>query len=113
MLLEFLSRPKQQQRFYELTGDLPARTDAWSDSLRSSDPNRHAFWEQLQRVEPTPQVPEWEQIATKVLEYAEQAIRGNVPADTVLARLDRDVNGLLEKRRWLLARGVLASERPH
>ncbi|MEO8201393.1 MAG: sugar ABC transporter substrate-binding protein [Gemmatimonadota bacterium] len=113
MLLEFLSRPEQQQRFYELTGDLPARTDAWNDSLRSSDPNRHAFWEQLQRVEPTPQVPEWEQIATKVLEYAEQSIRGNVPEDTVLARLDRDVNGLLEKRRWLLERGALASEPRH
>jgi multiple sugar transport system substrate-binding protein len=112
-LLEFLSRPKQQQRFYELTGDLPARMDAWSDSLRSADPNRAAFWEQLQHVEPTPQVPEWEQIATKVLEYAEQSIRGHVPEDTVLARLDRDVNGLLEKRRWLLARGALASgEKP-
>ena len=108
MLLEYLSRPAQQQRFYELTGDLPARIDAWSDSLRSADPNRRAFWEQLQRVEPTPKVPEWEQIATKVFEYAEQSIRGGVAPDTVLARLDRDVNGLLEKRRWLLEHGALA-----
>ena len=113
MLLEYLSRPAQQQRFYELTGDLPARIDAWNDSLRSADPNRRAFWEQLQRVEPTPKVPEWEQIATKVFEYAEQSIRGGVAPDTVLARLDRDVNGLLEKRRWLLAHGALArAERP-
>jgi len=113
MLLEYLSRPAQQQRFYELTGDLPARIDAWSDSLRSGDPNRRAFWEQLQRVEPTPKVPEWEQIATKVFEYAEQSIRGGVAPDTVLARLDRDVNGLLEKRRWLLEHGSLArAERP-
>ena len=113
MLLEYLSQPAQQQRFYELTGDLPARIDAWSDSLRSADPNRRAFWEQLQRVEPTPKVPEWEQIATKVFEYAEQSIRGGVAPDTVLARLDRDVNGLLEKRRWLLAHGALArAERP-
>jgi multiple sugar transport system substrate-binding protein len=113
LLLEYLSRPAQQRRFYELTGDLPARIDAWSDSLRSADPNRRAFWEQLQRVEPTPKVPEWEQIATKVFEYAEQSIRGGVAPDTVLARLDRDVNGLLEKRRWLLAHGALArAERP-
>jgi multiple sugar transport system substrate-binding protein len=113
LLLEYLSRPAQQRRFYELTGDLPARIDAWNDSLRSADPNRRAFWEQLQRVEPTPKVPEWEQIATKVFEYAEQSIRGGVAPDTVLARLDRDVNGLLEKRRWLLAHGALArAERP-
>ena len=28
-LIEYLSRPEQQQRFYELTGSLPARTAAW------------------------------------------------------------------------------------
>lgn len=110
-LIEFLSRPEQQQRFYELTGDLPARIDAWSDSLINSDANRRAFWEQLQRVQAPPGVPEWEQIATKVLDYAEQSIRGGVPGDTVLARLDRDVNRLLEKRRWLLERGALVSQR--
>jgi multiple sugar transport system substrate-binding protein len=47
-----------------------------------------------------------------VLDYAEQSIRGNVPGDTVLARLDRDVNRLLEKRRWLLERGSLVSQSP-
>ena len=111
-LIEFLSRPEQQQRFYELTGDLPARTDAWSDSLINSDPNRKSFWEQLQRVQPPPRVPEWEQIATKVLDYAEQSIRGGVPAATVLGRLNADVDRLLEKRRWLLERGALSSRGP-
>jgi multiple sugar transport system substrate-binding protein len=108
-LIEFLSRPEQQQRFYELTGDLPARADAWNDSLINSDANRRAFWEQLQRVQAPPRVPEWEQIATKVLDYAEQSIRGGVPADTVLGRLNADINRLLEKRRWLLERGSLSS----
>jgi multiple sugar transport system substrate-binding protein len=103
-LVEFLSRPEQQRKFYQLTGDLPARMDAWSDSLLAADPNRRTFWEQLQRVEPTPPVPEWEQIATMVLDYSEQAIRGGVPNDVVLGRLDRSVNALLEKRRWMQAR---------
>jgi multiple sugar transport system substrate-binding protein len=109
--IEFLSRPEQQQRFYELTGDLPARADAWSDSLISGDPNRRSFWEQLQRVQAPPRVPEWEQIATRILDFAEQSIRGGVPGDTVLARLDQDVNRLLEKRRWVLHREGLAVER--
>ena len=52
-------------------------------------------------------VPEWEQIATKVFEYGEQAIRGRLTVDATLAALDRDVNGLLEKRRWMLARRAL------
>jgi multiple sugar transport system substrate-binding protein len=55
-------------------------------------------------VVPLPQVPEWELIATKVIENAERAIRGGTPADQVLDRLDRDVDRVLAKRRWLLAR---------
>ena len=58
------------------------------------------------RVVPTPLVPEWELIATRIFDYGEQAIRGGVPADTVLARLDDEVNRILERRRWLLARAA-------
>jgi multiple sugar transport system substrate-binding protein len=105
-LIEYLSRPEQQLRFYRLTGDLPARTEAWRDSVLARDAAAHAFWEQLQRVVPTPQVPEWELIATRLFEYAEQAIRGSVPTDTALARLDAEVNRILERRRWLLARAT-------
>jgi len=51
-------------------------------------------------------VPEWELIATRIFDYGEQAIRGGVPADTVLARLEEEVNRILERRRWLLARAL-------
>jgi multiple sugar transport system substrate-binding protein len=103
-LVEFLSSPERQVEFARLTGDLPARREAWRRAGLADDRYTRAFWEQLERVRPTPQVPEWELIATKVLEYSEQAIRGGVPAATVLQRLDRDVNEALEKRRWMLAR---------
>lgn len=105
-LVEFLSRPDAQAQFYKLTGDLPARTEAWRDSSLAADPAIHGFWEQLQRVVPTPQVPEWELIATRVFDYAEQAIRGGLPPDTALARLDGEVNRILERRRYLLARAA-------
>jgi hypothetical protein len=32
-----------------------------------------------------------------------------VPADVVLRNLDRNVNALLEKRRWMLEHGTLAA----
>ena len=103
-LIEFLSRPEQQIKFYHLTGDLPARLEAWRDTSLANDPAARAFEDQLQRVVPTPQVPEWELIATRIFDYGEQAIRGGVPADTALARLDHEVNNILERRRWLLDR---------
>jgi multiple sugar transport system substrate-binding protein len=103
-LIEYLSRPEQQQRFYELTGSLPARMDAWVASELATAPLTRAFWEQLQRVEPLPAVPEIESIMSRVIEHAESSIRGGTPAVDALADLDSDTDRMLEKRRWLLAR---------
>jgi multiple sugar transport system substrate-binding protein len=104
-LIEFLSRPEQQIRFYQLTGDLPARIEAWQDTALTQDLNLQAFGEQLQRVVSTPKIPEWELIAVRLAERAELAIRGGAPADSALVLLDRDVERILDKRRWLLERG--------
>jgi multiple sugar transport system substrate-binding protein len=109
-LVEFLSRPDVQARFYHATGDLPARREAWADSALAGDVRMRAFRVQLERVAPTPQVPEWEQIATKVADYSEAAVRGAKTGDQALRGLDGDVDALLEKRRWLLAR---QAERAH
>ena len=103
-LVEFLSRPEQQVRFYHLCGDLPARQEAWRDSALAGDEKLRAFELQLKRVAPWPMVPEWEQIAIRLQEQAERAVRGRVPPDSVLADFDRDVDRILEKRRWLIAR---------
>ncbi|HET9276174.1 MAG TPA: sugar ABC transporter substrate-binding protein [Gemmatimonadales bacterium] len=103
-LVEFLARPEQQIRFYRLTGDLPARREAWSDSALASDREARAFRVQLERVVPTPMVPEWEFVTTKVMDYTEAAARGRRTAEQALAALDRDVDRLLERRRYLLSR---------
>src|SRR5439155_891231 len=101
-LVEFLSEPAQQVRFYRLTGDLPARKAAWADEGLPRDRRARAFWIQLQSVQSTPKIPEWERIAAKVSQYSEAAIRGNLTIDQALAGLDRDVDNVLEKRRWLM-----------
>ena len=56
---------------------------------------------------PLPRVPEWEQIAQKVAEDLEAAIRGRETIPAALASLDRDVDLILEKRRWILARAQM------
>ena len=103
-LVEFLSRPEQQARFYRLCGDLPARQEAWGDPSLQDDPNLRSFQRQLERVAPWPMVPEWEEIAIRLQDQAERAVRGGAPPDSALADLDRDVDRMLEKRRWLVAR---------
>ena len=103
-LIEYLSEPAQQLRFFHLTGDLPARVSAWRDTSLANDPYARAFYEQLALVVPVPKVPEIEQIVIRVTEAVEQAVREDATIDEALAALDRDVNGMLEKRRWMLAR---------
>jgi multiple sugar transport system substrate-binding protein len=103
-LIDFLSRPEQQVRFYRLTGDLPARREAWNDTLLSGDREAAAFRVQLTRTVPTPMMPEWEQVTTKVMDQTEAAARGGKSPEEALVAMDREVDRLLERRRYLLAR---------
>jgi multiple sugar transport system substrate-binding protein len=102
--LEFLSAPAQQARFYQLTGDLPARRSAWERTDLAADPKARPFLVQLGNALPVPKVPEWERIATRIADRAEQGVRGGRSLDAVLAGLDADADRILEKRRWMLSR---------
>lgn len=113
-LIEFLSRPAHQQRFQELTGDLPPRRAAWHGAAFASDPPVAAFRAQLERVRGAPPVPEWERIMTEMRTVSERAARQVGPrttpaelaavVDAAVTDLDARVDHILEKRRWLLAR---------
>jgi len=103
-LIAFLSRPEQQAKFYRLTGDLPARREAWSDSALAGDREADAFRIQLERAVPTPMIPEWEEVTTKVMDHTEAAVRGGKSPSVALAELDADVDRLLERRRFLRSR---------
>jgi multiple sugar transport system substrate-binding protein len=103
--IEYLSRPEVQRRFNELTGDLPPRRAAWSGGELASDEYARAFREQLERVKPAPKVPEWERIATEMRLVAERAVHGELTVAQAAAELDARTNKILEKRRWILARG--------
>lgn len=107
-VIEYLSQPEQQARFYRLTGDLPPRKSAWTEQTLTGNPHAQAFWRQLQHVRSTPKIPEWERIANRVSQYAEAAIRGHMTVDAALGALDADVDAILEKRRWMLRHSVLA-----
>jgi multiple sugar transport system substrate-binding protein len=106
-LVRHLVAPATQCRLHALAGDLPARRSAWSAcAIATQDERAAAFWTQLQSVRATPKIPEWERIATRLAHHLERAVRGDVPLDAALAELDRDVDAILEKRRWLRANSV-------
>lgn len=103
--IEFLSEPDVQIKFYNLMNNLPAVKIAWEDSLLSNNKYMKAFFKQFHNVTATPKIAEWEQIAfSKVQQYAEEAVRGTKNIEDILISLDKDVDKILEKRRWLLSK---------
>ena len=101
-LIEYLSRPEIQQRFYDLLGDMPPRRSSWEGGALRDDPKAHAFREQLERVKPTPPIPEWERIVTEMQLVAAQAVAGELTVDQAAEEIDRRTDRILEKRRWVL-----------
>lgn len=103
-LIEYLSRVDVQLRFFELTGDLPARRSAWAAALLARDPYAAAFREQLERAVPPPTVPEWERIGQQMRIVSERAVAGQLSAEQLRETLDSDTDRILQRRRSLLAR---------
>jgi multiple sugar transport system substrate-binding protein len=106
LLIEFLSAPQIQKRLYQLSGDLPPRRSTWRSSELAGNVYARAFREQLERVKPTPKVPEWERIGADMGLVAERVVHGDLSVEQGAAKLDLEVDGMLQKRRWLLERGA-------
>lgn len=100
--IEFLSEPANQARFYELTGDLPARKSAWHVPVLAEDQEIQAFRVQLENTVALPGIPEWERIATMIFEEGELAARGRYTTEQAAKRLDSRVDEVLVKRRWVM-----------
>lgn len=102
LLIQYLSRPQVQQQLYALLGDLPPRRSAWQGDALRNDTALQAFRDQLERVKPTPAVPEWERIVTEMQLVAAQAAHGELTVNQAAAEIDRRTDAILEKRRWML-----------
>ena len=103
-LAEYLSRPATQERFYDLTGDMPPRRSAWQTPALAASPYARAFHEQLDRVKSPPKVPEWERIATEMRLAAERVVQRAATIPDAVVQLDRKTDEILEKRRWMMER---------
>jgi multiple sugar transport system substrate-binding protein len=101
-LMEYLSRSAVQQRFYELTGNMPPRRSTWQSSTLATSPYAKAFLTQLERVRSPPKVPEWERIAQEMRLAAERVVQGVASVDEACVALDRKTDEILEKRRWMM-----------
>ena len=103
-VLEYLAQPAVQRKLHALTGNLPPRRSTWNDPALAGDIYARAFFEQLERVRPAPQVPEWERIANEMRLVVERVVVGELAAEKAPEELDVRADRILEKRRWMLDR---------
>lgn len=107
-LVRRLLAPDAQLAFQRLTGDLPARRSVWDRAGLTADPIVAPFAAQLERATALPKVPEWERIVTEMQVVAERMVRGEFSVAAAAREIDRRADRLLEKRRWMLDRGLAA-----
>jgi len=106
--IEYMAEPKRQAEFYGLTGDLPSDRRAWPAVGLMQDARARAFFDQLNRAKPAPQVPEWERIANEMVAALERVVRGQATLDAALKGLDEFTWTTLARRRAMLGRSAAA-----
>jgi multiple sugar transport system substrate-binding protein len=103
-LIEYLSLPETQQRFYAMTGNIPPRRATWTAPALAQSPYAQAYRTQLDRLRSPPKVPEWERIATEMRLASERVVQNRTTVDEAAVALDAVTDAILEKRRWMLDR---------
>lgn len=99
--------PAAQLALHRTTGDLPARRSVWREAELAGDRVIAPFARQLELARPLPKVPEWERVVTAMQVVADRMVRGDYTVRGAAAEIDRRVDDILAKRRWMMEQGRL------
>lgn len=90
-LLEYLSQPATQLKWYEVNGELPTVKSALSDPALAQDPNVRVYAKQLQDAKLLPIVPAWDKISSTMLDALNNIVLKGADRQATLAKLHQDV----------------------
>jgi multiple sugar transport system substrate-binding protein len=93
-LIQWLSEPDVQARWFEAVNDLPAQQSAWDDEALTADPRVAVFGEQLQSVKIAPTLVSWTQVSAAADTQVEQIFRGGKDVEDALSELQSTAESL-------------------
>jgi multiple sugar transport system substrate-binding protein len=93
-LIQWLSEPNVQARWFEAVNDLPAQQSAWDDEALTADPRVAVFGDQLQSVKIAPTLVSWTQVSAAADTQVEQIFRGGKDVEDALAELQSTADSL-------------------
>ena len=83
-LVQWLSDPKVQAKWYGMSTDLPSVKSAWDDPSISGDPKLAKFGKQLETAQAPPSFPSWEQVATAFDTEMEKVMKTGADPESAL-----------------------------
>lgn len=107
-LVDYLCSVPTQLQFHGLMGDLPSRTAAWTAPALARSRPEQGFARAIASGVVGPPVVESARIGAEMQLVAEHMVRGEYGVDAAAAEMDRRIDAILAKRRWLLDKGLLA-----
>jgi multiple sugar transport system substrate-binding protein len=92
--VQWLSEPKTQVSWYQLSTDLPSVTGAWKDPALSADVKLAAFGKQLQDAKAPPAIANWEQVAAAFDTQMEKVTKSGEDPATALKTLQSQAGSI-------------------
>lgn len=96
-LIEFLSKPDNQTKFFESTNSLPTNKDAWKNDTFTSNKMISVFGKQLENSQPVPALKQWDEIAQNYLKQWEQIVSNGKDVQKAMDELNTETETLLKK----------------
>lgn len=96
--LRFCEEKKTQVEWFKLSDCLPSRMDAWQDPVLAGNRHLAPFEKQLHTAQPTPQIPEWEQVVDVMGRQMEKAIFNEQSVPEALTGLEAMIGQILKER---------------
>jgi len=93
-LLDYLSKPATQLKWYQINNELPTVKSALSDPALAADPNVQVYVKQLQDAKLLPVVPAWDKISSKMLDSLNNMVLKGADQTSTLTQLNADVASL-------------------
>ncbi|PWC08341.1 sugar ABC transporter substrate-binding protein [Mycetocola zhujimingii] len=82
--VRWLGEQSSQESWFDISGDLPARQDAWATGALADDPYLAVFREQLESATPAPPTTTWVQVSAVVDKEFEKVAKGQSSPEDAL-----------------------------
>jgi len=96
--IEYMSMHQNQLKWFEISGGLPSNIKAWESGYFEDKPLVKVFGNQMYDTKSPPNIPEWEEMASKIDRRLEEVLRGGKSVHQMQKDLYGDLKTILAQK---------------